>query len=1344
MANIYVTGKYTFTVSAVGAGADPAVGQLYTHNGYQWFVTAVSITAGVGTIELLTFANGTTLPTSTGTLTRSGGAGYATITFTSWAWGKNINMTEIEATTGSGAYANGDTVVVSWGGKLTINTSTPGSKMPAMLQATASSVSGEIVISNTSTATPIVITGYAQTANLYAAYPQNKVTVSGDWIQIYTGTGATGQTIDFNTAVGGVAIDWPPCVWVETGDSRHKQLTIGGVTGWFMPFFNCGTGDGLSTNVSGGTPSWTTPGYDVSKININETFYGNTDHGPVFQYNPTTKIATFGLGGECSKILGGTGMSAGTHSGTTVTVTVGTGHGVIASDVITISGTTGAGAACYNGTYTVTSVTTTTLVFSCSAASAAGDPSNTAAAGPFTIVAPAGGAVIPNGARVIYPNIHFTSGVFDPLYTNRNEVISNAGSVVSLSICAFSRSWGIGCSAGVNTSGNLTISNVGVVGRAVISGCVGDVNIDNLAVAQDTSSVPTNSSILYLLGITGNLTTDYLWSLWKTTSTYAPMVQASTCPKIVRIGTVWSWAKNTTTGSFPFDMEQCNNNNEAPVLVGPIYCIGGYFQSYYGNNFHVTELHHSDQTTAVISSVVSSYACNIGNMQNFTIAKVRKLTRGAAARGLVFSMATANVQYAIKDVDYDGQLNMGYSGSLNGVRGYATNITTDNLRGYLGYNNISVRDCRYSNQMTNLLQAMGQLPGGTYTEWSLNTTAGSTSVTPVDGEPFNPFWTATNKSTGFIRIGPFSNNNNMTHFEIKSGTLGTDFYFAGTNYFVYNGNGIEVWWTNKWPIRGVIDFTHSGTPPTWSMSAANGTTNAAIEFALRDAGDDTQTWTGWYDATVVANWQTALNTLTSYTSANGFIPRIRIRTTASYTPSGSAGRYFNYAHITCTPDSTWTPPEIGFVPITVSGQVSGSTIKMYDNTVPATPVRVITQTLTAAATVLDLPYNFDATAKAFKLRLRKAGYGEVISSDSSYQKGKAAPFSQTLYVSVDEVATAALTGITVSGSGNTVTVSSNHSLDDLYAYCQWWGMQISNMDYEIPLVTTNGTTYSSTYEWIINAGVTLTGSGSVDLGSNALTMESGASSSFDWAYLTSKTWTRLSLSGIVAGSRVRVYNSTGAAEWYNGTVSGTTLEIQKEFTTTQTLDIRVAYVSGVTAKLPWQQTALYGSTGASVLVGQTDDAVYNANGIDGSGVTEFTADYPDVQIDVSDGDGTTTVQRIYAWFSYNLFNDADGVRYYFGAITAVDVANYEIDQSVADIKVQNVSALPCILTGARLYREDGTTIFAAGTGPIQHDPYKAYIAQGLLPNSSLDANIVKVNGYTVAGDGRTGTEWGPA
>jgi len=56
--------------------------------------------------------------------------------------------------------------------------------------------------------------------------------------------------------------------------------------------------------------------------------------------------------------------------------------------------------------------------------------------------------------------------------------------------------------------------------------------------------------------------------------------------------------------------------------------------------------------------------------------------------------------------------------------------------------------------------------------------------------------------------------------------------------------------------------------------------------------------------------------------------------------------------------------------------------------------------------------------------------------------------------------------------------------------------------------------------------------------------------------------------------------------------------------------------------------------------------VYNANAIDGSTITEFSADYPNFEVNINDGDGVTSVKRLYAAFQY-LSHSSQGIITFF-------------------------------------------------------------------------------------------------
>lgn len=1189
MATININGSY---YAFICTAANATSGATYTNNGFTYTVKK-TLTAGTKL-----YTTGTGVPLSSGTLTLASGTGDATITFSSYLLDAHINGI---------TYVNGDDLVISAEQRLVID-ETPTNR-PLNISANQSTT-GTILIKNTSTTTPIIYSPNAETGNISITNQNNNLYVEGDWIQIATGTGATGQTIDFNTAVGGVAIDYPPCVWVETGDTRHKQLTVSGVSGYYMPFFNVGETA------------------DTAAVNILTTAYGDLDHGPIFQYDRTTKVATFGNGGA--------------------------------------------------------------------------------------IASTNGGAVIPNGAKVVYPNIHFTSNVYNATYSSRNEIVVSTGGNADISVCAFSRNWGIGASSGFFNAGDVTMTSVSCVSRFVIGTIAGAVNLTNIAVTIDPSvAISSGSANLAIQGIMGSLNVDYLWCFSKSTATYAPHVYIASTTKLENVGSVFSWASNTTAGSYPFNLDTIYNANRVPVQVGPVYVVGGQLYLLRVNNIHIRELHHSDQMSRVAQTTISTNGCASNYGVNVTIAKTRNLSSNApAVRNVLFTTDQTAYQYTIKDVVYDMKSNTSTGGSFYGGRIWASNFTLDNPRSALLSSGVTdTEKSRVSNIRSNTSLALGT---NTFMQEGLvGTTASMAGAIPFDVEPAQFVWDTTARTSGFVRLMPPSTNKNLSKLEVVSGTQGTDWYVNGTN-LVFPASGVELIYTNDFPIRGITNFTGA----VWTLVGTLTTVNAGIDFSMKSAHSPSASWSSWSDATTAANWQTTLSGLSGYSSTTGFFLRYRIKSTGA-----TAGRIYNYARISCNTDSSWTPAEIGFVPLITSGYVADTTSKLYDNTVPASPVDVWAWSLTGDSTTLDFPYDFDALPKDFKLKYRKSGYGEVIIEGDTYQRGEQVPISQTQYIVVNDATAQLITGITVDGATNTVTVDSNTSIDDLYAYTQWWSTQFDNMNYEIPFVTTDGINYTSTYNLTLNGG-SITGTGNINIGAGTFSRAGSETSTLPITYNSgANVFGNVTVSGLVANSRVRLNNETDNIELYNAVVAGTSVSIPVTWTANKSLDLRVTYVNGTSAYLPYQAAGTLTSSMASFTVSQVVDTVYNTNAIDGSTVTEFIADYPNLEVDIDDGDGVTSVQRMYAWYQAST-HSSQGIVYYFKGIVAQDSVNYQIKTGIVDLLLENTNAssIPVKITGAYLFRDDGTTVILSTSKSIQIDPSKAYVAN----SDNIERNMLTV------------------
>jgi hypothetical protein len=339
------------------------------------------------------------------------------------------------------------------------------------------------------------------------------------------------------------------------------------------------------------------------------------------------------------------------------------------------------------------------------------------------------------------------------------------------------------------------------------------------------------------------------------------------------------------------------------------------------------------------------------------------------------------------------------------------------------------------------------------------------------------------------------------------------------------------------------------------------------------------------------------------------------------------------------------------------------------------------------------------------VRARKYGYLEAGGS-RSYTNGA----SETLFM----VADAAITQTNGATVAAYTEIDTSAKLYDRYQY---------HLSLSANIKTDNGLTRSGSlinagaYNVVINAtaasafalaGNTLTIKASTFTGdmttTGVITLANGATfvgtrTDANGTIAPPKT---VSITGITAGSRLQIYNVTTATEVVNAVVAGTSYSATYNegtgYTAGNIVRVRLTYTSGTTAKLPYSAQAVVGASGWSVLAAQQNDTVYATLGIDGSTVTEFTPDYPNVQVDISDPDGSTRVDRLYAWFVHTQSSDADGIRLWFGGIVPEDAANFRIVTSILNLKIDNVSASGVTFTdGRRLYRDDDASPLVSST-----------------------------------------------
>ena len=347
--------------------------------------------------------------------------------------------------------------------------------------------------------------------------------------------------------------------------------------------------------------------------------------------------------------------------------------------------------------------------------------------------------------------------------------------------------------------------------------------------------------------------------------------------------------------------------------------------------------------------------------------------------------------------------------------------------------------------------------------------------------------------------------------------------------------------------------------------------------------------------------------------------------------------------------------------------------------------------------------NVASNLSPFDIRIRKYGYTYL-----GFSSAVSDTIKQELRLVVNseldstEEEASAITGINLNFSTSTLTITEDTNAQKLYDYYQYQLAQSSNMQYAESFTKT-GTAFDLDNWDLVVDGCEYTGDMTT---SETITTQNGGSIV---GSATDKNGTSIllpwSVSNVEATATIQLYNMTKDAEVVNkvaGGTLGTKVSESGTYTTAQieagdNIRLRITCQAGAGAFLPYEAFSVASASGIAFIADQKADEVYNGNGIDGSAVTTLTADYPNVQIDISDGDGFADSRELYAFAVYQS-TTATGIDKWFNAITAIDSVNYRINTANADIKLQNTGSVPLVITGARIYRDDGTSVLFAEDG----------------------------------------------
>lgn len=259
-------------------------------------------------------------------------------------------------------------------------------------------------------------------------------------------------------------------------------------------------------------------------------------------------------------------------------------------------------------------------------------------------------------------------------------------------------------------------------------------------------------------------------------------------------------------------------------------------------------------------------------------------------------------------------------------------------------------------------------------------------------------------------------------------------------------------------------------------------------------------------------------------------------------------------------------------------------------------------------------------------------------------------------------------------------------------------------------------------------------------------------------------------------TRLQIYNVTTATEYYSGDPAGTsysdTYTDGVGITAGDSIRIRFAHVNAGTS-FELGQTFTTAATSGFTVDGNNfiaADDVYALNGVDGSAVTKFTADFTNDEIDLS-ANADFTSSEAYAFYCYQL-TTSQGIEEFWGGISAADQANYKIVTATLSLYFDNTTTASKKQTdNARIYRDDDTypvkepTTSGFGIDINWKNPvYVQNVGGSALTAAEsakltsidsatsgltfskaneLDVNIKSVTDVTITGSGTAVDPWGP-
>jgi hypothetical protein len=705
---------------------------------------------------------------------------------------------------------------------------------------------------------------------------------------------------------------------------------------------------------------------------------------------------------------------------------------------------------------------------------------------------------------------------------------------------------------------------------------------------------------------------------------------------------------NTTAISFSTNIHKSYIKN--------IVAVGGRLRFAAMNSFEVEGIKYSDHTSGITSPTFPSFAIILSNCQKAVIRNVRKTTGGSSSYGGFANTDASCADVTIHDVVFDGQGILG-THAINGLNCKLANATFGATR---DVGSTALSDTGFTNSGTGINCVLQNVKSTLPTAYGIENGLGAMSGVFYEySSGVSLWWRQFNAHhANYKEMGPFHvllDSGSSTSGTLCCGSFGVedtrDIYdFTGSAYCDNSGSILlpalndSVVIKSYQALRTITAFRAVAVAPQ-EVNAGN----MSYEFELEKFGDS---FTGSYTALTDTNLQTALVALSGYDSNVGLAIRIRITATVA----NATNRVLNIRMFT-TNDANPVLP-VGTTKFLFSGLVANSKVGIYDgSTLLAAKYGV-----SGSQTLLP-PYEYNGIAVAATVKIRSYGYlaNEYPQDYNQYDVTKAVAMTTDTAISLSESAALALP-VAVNHGAQTITVSGALTAAEVYQALAADICKDANLSRAVHFSSLNG--FTTTY-----------------------TVSGGSNISGVWVDAAG-THLEGTLTNIVNGSRIQIYNVTTATEIVNAVVSGTSYA-HKYISGTgisvgNTIRVRLTYVSGLTAKAPYAATLIATSSGFSMLADQETDIVYENYAVDGSTVTECAWDNSNLQIDINDPDNKWYASRMYSYMCYFLTTSA-GIATAFDAIRALDSSTLLL----SGVYLDNMKALTAKQGDTiRVYRTD--------------------------------------------------------